>query len=443
MDSSSDYIKHDAMNTKSTVQLLAIFAVLLANSALLNSINAILAPALVARLYEGSSTVLGVVTGLGSFFQVSGVVCALLSDRVEFKSGRRRPFIFLGSSFMVIGTVLWLLIEFLDVSLFILRSLFISGFFVAAAGLSITQMLNVSLLVDIISIDQRGRASSVVSLYQVVGSGIGFVLFAADVDLEWIYIVFLMTTIIATIFTLSASKETPFKREEGKPLKLGSIISDLKFNVSDNWNFVLISFVRLLFFAAFGIQSYLQFFLRDVLDQENAVVSMSWVAIAMLSCSFVIAGPVGKLCDKHTKTIFMQIGFATRITALVLLIFVNEFWQMMIVAVFLSFAHINYSTAENALVISYLPSQKQAGAYISLFGLLVVIGVSLGSMIYGLILDFFPDGQSVPGMPQQYTRNGYHLCWIVSISFLAMASFCASRLKKSQSVSPANIKDSV
>ncbi|KAL0243374.1 hypothetical protein GEMRC1_005935 [Eukaryota sp. GEM-RC1] len=344
---------------------------------------------------------------------------------------------------MMTGTILWLLIEFLDASMFVLRTLFVVGFFIAAAGLSITQMLNTALLVDIISIDQRGRGSSIVSLYQVVGSGIGFVLFAAEVDLKWIYLVFLMTTLIATILTLSASKEIPFKREADKPLKLGSIITDLKFKVSENWNFILISFVRLLFFAAFGIQSYLQFFLRDILDQENPAASMSWVAITMLACSFVIAGPVGKLCDKHPKTIFMQIGFAARITALFLLIFVNQFWQMMIVAVFLSFAHINYSTAENALVISYLPSQKQAGAYISLFGLLVVIGVSLGSMIYGLILDFFPDGESLPGMPQQYTRAGYSLCWIVSMSFLALASLFASKLTKPATGDSTQLKNSV
>ncbi|KAL0251202.1 hypothetical protein GEMRC1_000415 [Eukaryota sp. GEM-RC1] len=79
-------LNHNAEPLKKR-HLCAIFAVLVAKSTLQHSIYVCFGPLLVVRLYQGSSTVLGLVTGVGTLCQLIAIPCAVLSDKVEFLSG--------------------------------------------------------------------------------------------------------------------------------------------------------------------------------------------------------------------------------------------------------------------------------------------------------------------------------------------------------------------
>ncbi|KAL0228907.1 hypothetical protein GEMRC1_013527 [Eukaryota sp. GEM-RC1] len=174
----------------------------------------------------------------------------------------------------------------------------------------------------------------------------------------------------------------------------------------------------------------MQFYLRDVILVKDPPTSMAILALIMLAFGIGIAIPAGKLCDKYSKTFFMGFGIVSLCIAIVIMMFAVQYWHVIIVAVFFSAGQILYGTAENALACSILPSQTQSGSYLSILSLLIMTGISLGAVILGNVLSFFPDGVPISkDLPQQYTRQGYVITWSVSVLFLLLSLGVLSRMK--------------
>ncbi|KAL0245163.1 hypothetical protein GEMRC1_009243 [Eukaryota sp. GEM-RC1] len=428
MNPSSDF---KLLQEKTSGRIFGIFAVLLAHSSIFNSLNAILVPVFVDNYYDGNSRALGFITGIGSIVQITGVICALLSDRVEFRTGRRRPFIFSAAALTCFGILSLLVVEFLDEASLLTNRIFtLAGYYIATAGLSITSPITTAFLVDLIPESQRGMGSGVVSLYMVLGSAMGFALFVFDLTLTKVFFIYISLVVIANTSTLLNAKEQQYKRTPDQELSIVSILSNLKFDPKKHSNFIKICLVRFVFYIALGCQSYIQFYLRDMIGVEDPPTSMAVLALIMLGFGIVIAIPAGKLCDKYSKKLFIAIGIMSLAVAIVMMMFAFEFWHMIVVGCFFSAGQIFYGTAENALACGILPSQTQSGSYLSILSLLIMTGISLGAVILGNVLSFFPDGVPISkDFPQQYTRQGYVITWAVSVLFLLFSLGILSRMK--------------
>ncbi|KAL0228864.1 hypothetical protein GEMRC1_013484 [Eukaryota sp. GEM-RC1] len=360
-----------------------------------------------------------------------GVTCALLSDRVEFRTGRRRPFIFAAALLACLGMVSLLTVEFLDdASLLTNRIFILAGYYIATAGLSITSPITVAFLVDLIPEHQRGMGSGVVNMYMVLGSAMGFALFVFDLTLTKVFFIYIALVVLGGTSTLINAKEQQYKRTPDQKLSIASILGNLKFDPKKHSNFIKICITRFLFYIALGCQSYIQFYLRDMIGVEDPPTSMAVLALIMLGFGIFISIPVGKFCDKYSKVLIMAIGVTSLAIAIVMMMFAFEFWHMIVVGCFFSTGQIVYGTAENSQACSILPSQTQSGSYLSILSLLMMTGISLGSVILGNVLSFFPDGVPISkDFPQQYTRQGYVITWTVSVLFLLSAIVVLSRMK--------------
>ncbi|KAL0246468.1 hypothetical protein GEMRC1_007680 [Eukaryota sp. GEM-RC1] len=416
---------------KSSKRIFGIFACLLAQSSIFNSVNAILVPVFVDNYFEGSSRALGFITGIGSVVQMIGVTCALLSDRVEFRTGRRRPFLFGAALLVCLGMVSFLTVEFLDdASLLANRIFILAGYYIATAGLSIATPITIAFLVDLIPEHQRGMGSGVVNLYLVLGSAMGFALFVFDLTLTKVFFIYIALVVVTNTATLINAKEQQYKRTPDQKLSIASILGNLKFDPKKHSNFIKICITRFLFYIALGCQSYIQFFLRDMIGVEDPPTSMAVLALIMLGFGIFISIPIGKFCDKYSKVLIMGIGIMSLGIAIVMMMFAYEFWHMIVVGCFFSSGQIIYGTAENSQACGILPSQTQSGSYLSVLSLLMMIGISLGSVILGNVLNFFSDGVPISkDLPQQYTRQGYVIIWAVSVLFLLLAIVVLFRMK--------------
>ncbi|KAL0231327.1 hypothetical protein GEMRC1_010731 [Eukaryota sp. GEM-RC1] len=427
MNPSSDFKR---LEEQSSIRILGIFAALLSHSSIFNSLNGILIPVFIDLYFDGNSRALGFITGIGSIVQMSGVVSSLLSDRVEFRTGRRRPFIFAATVLSCLGIFSLLIVEFLDSASLLTNRIFIlAGYYIAMCGLSITSPITTAFLVDLIPESQRGMGSGVVSLYAVLGSAAGFALFVLDLTMTKVFIIYIVLTIAANTSTLLNAQETQYKRTADQELSITSILTHLKFDPKKHFNFIRICLVRLIFYIALGVQSYIQFFLRDMIGVTDAPTSMAVLALCMLGFGIFISIPAGKLCDKHSKQLFMGIGISSLGIAVILMMFASQFWHMIIVVCFFSTGQIVYGTAESALACSILPSQRQSGSYLSILSLLNMVGLSLGSVVLGNVLSFFPDGVPIKDLPQQYTRQGYVFTWGVAVLFLLLSIVVLSGMK--------------
>ncbi|KAL0229388.1 hypothetical protein GEMRC1_014005 [Eukaryota sp. GEM-RC1] len=210
MNPSSDF---KLLQEQTSKTIFGIFANLLSHSSVFNSLNAILVPVFVDNYFDGNSRALGFITGIGSIVQMIGVVSALLSDRVEFRTGRRRPFLFAAAILSCLGILSLLVVEFLDdASLLTNRIFVLAGYYLAMCGLSITSPITTAFLVDIIPESQRGMGSGVVSLYMVFGSAMGFALFVFDLTLTKVFLIYIVLIVITNSFTLINAKEQRYKR---------------------------------------------------------------------------------------------------------------------------------------------------------------------------------------------------------------------------------------
>ncbi|KAL0211279.1 hypothetical protein P9112_009577 [Eukaryota sp. TZLM1-RC] len=407
-------------------RLLATFAVGLGHASIFNTIIAIYVPASIKTLFNNSATALGVITGIGSLWQILGIVLALISDRVQFKLGRRRPFISFGALLTLIALALFILNEQLD-NLLTQRILFLTGYYLAMIGLSIIQMLTSTLLVDLISKEQQGTGSGIVSLYQVLGSVLGFGMVALELETTYLLIVFIGAMSVCALLTLTSAKEKQYKRADDESLNIITIVKDLRFKPSNHRNFVLVSICRFLTFAGLGIQMFFIFWLSDVLLLPNPETSMSYVALVMLACGVLFAIPIGKICDKASKKKLMMFGHCSLIVFIIGMIFVNSFWQVFITGVFLSLGQISYGASELAFTCSVLPNPTKSGSYLALFGLLIMAGMSFGSLCFGSVLDFFETEMSTPEA-RSYSHFGYIVIFCLALMFWLCAFIVATRI---------------
>ncbi|KAL0250937.1 hypothetical protein GEMRC1_000151 [Eukaryota sp. GEM-RC1] len=306
---------------------------------------------------------------------------------------------------------------------------FLSGFATAACGISIVQIFHVALVVDAFPSSSIPKSRS--QYWTVLAHCFGYLItqsaFEEDVDFTRFNILFLLVTIISCISTLCACKETPFKRKIDTPFKLCSVLDDLEFSASENWNFVIFGYIQLLFFTTFAIHSYVFFFMRDIFNStlEN---------LPMIIC--IAFDPRASLRDLlllnyHGKSLY-HICILLRIISLVALIFGTEGYVILGFYIFFASSYLFFVQFYDTVPL-YLPPKKQAGTYGALLAFPAVIGLALGCITYGVILSFFPDGEPEPGMPQQYTRDGYSVCWMVSICILVLSSLITCRLRAATS----------
>lgn len=325
-------------------------------------------------------------------------VAGALSDRAASHFGRRRPYILLG----VVLALLFLPGLGLAASYPVIFTIYL----LLQVSTNIAQGPFQALIPDLVSPENRGRASGMKNLLEAAGGII--VLYPAGRFLDrytseggsfWLWLTLGMLTIVllgfmlGTIFVVSESPGTP-----GSPLKIASTLKR-SFRVtgtSSSFGFFLAS--RLLMLMAFIVlQRYALYFLRDFIKIDNPVLATSRLLIVIGVCLLLTALPAGYLADRIGRRPVVVISGVLGAAGVVTLFFGKTLPWLMFSGGVLGIAFGGFMSANWALA-TELVGEGQEAKHLGLVNLATAGGGALVGLL-GLAIDLF--NARIPGMGYQ------------------------------------------
>jgi MFS family permease len=472
------------MNTpKRWYELLGLNGYQLGLSMASNVISPLLLPALVL-LYmppdkKNTYTALVYVTGLAVAMFVQPVM-GMWSDRCSSSLGRRRPFILWGALLNILFlTVVGASLLFTDSPL---NAFFMSNFGVTSAlavlllGIILLQVSsNVSqagqqgLIPDVIQEAQRGRASGIKSVMEMVPAALVLLISPLlDKQQFWVVIFILMAFYLVTmLWTVFSTRETPLTekppRPAGRPILRMLLLTVLFVGVtqlalwmvkgSANWlpeetvslwvrvavvglvgllgmagsifigvyfgaqvgigkdarsqkPFIWWVVTRLMFLAAIGsTRNFAMFFVRDVLKVPNPATVTTYLTAVIFVFLLITSLLGGYLSDKMGRKKLLAAAGLLAFVGTVLLMFSRTIPMVMVAGAFLGLGTGTFMSANWALGTDLVPS-KDAGRYLGISNLAGAGAGIVGSSIGGPLADYFNAIQPGLGYPVIFALYG-------------------------------------
>jgi MFS family permease len=448
-----------------------------------NVISPLLLPALVLLFMppekKNTYTALVYVTGLAVAMFIQPVM-GMWSDRSTSKFGRRRPFIFWGAvlNILFLGVV--------GGSLAFQNSP-LNGFFQSAFGVTTSLVVlllgiillqvssNVSqagqqgLIPDVIQEHQRGRASGIKSVMEMVPAALVLLISPLlDKKQFWVVIIILMVFYAVTMLvTVLGTKETPITekppRPEGRPIvrmllltvlfvgvtqlalwlvkssatwlpmettslglriavvglmgligMAGSIFIGVYFgaqvgigvDAKNQKPFIWWVVTRLMFLAAIGsTRNFAMFFVKDVLKVPNPATITTYLTAVIFIFLLITSLLGGYLSDKMGRKKLLAAAGLLAFVGTAMLTFSRTIPMVMFSGVFLGLGTGTFMSANWALGTDLVPS-KDAGRYLGISNLAGAGAGIVGSSIGGPLADYFNAIQPGLGYPVIFALYG-------------------------------------
>lgn len=448
-----------------------------------NVISPLLLPALVLAFMppekKNTYTALVYVTGLAVAMFIQPVM-GMLSDRNTSKMGRRRPFIAVGALLNilflgVVGASLW----FKDSPL---NAFFQSGFGITASlavlllgiillqfSSNISQAGQQGLIPDIVPEQQRGRASGIKSVMEMLPAAL-VLLISPLIDKQqfWVVILILMATFLVTmLITVLFTREEPITekppRPEGRPIlrmmlltiifvgvtqlalllvkgigtwlpeettslalriilvglsgllgMAGSIVIGVYFGAqvgigkeaAGQMPFIWWVVTRLMFLAAIGsVRNFAMFFVKDVLQVPNPATVTTYLTAVIFVFLLISSIAGGILSDKVGRKKLLAAAGFLAVLGTIILVFSRTIPMVMVSGVFLGLGTGTFMASNWALGTDLVP-KEDAGRYLGISNLAGAGAGIIGSSIGGPLADYFNAIQPGLGYPVVFALYG-------------------------------------
>ena len=391
--------------------LIALSIYMLADSFLWNGFNSIiypkgakeLVPADQLALVMGTTAFVGVMIGT-----TTGIISGTISDRATFKMGRRRPFIIIGA---VMAAASLMLVRYAQDFTF----LFI-GFVLLQISENIATGAYFGLLPDLVPAEKTGLASGVISLFQFIGSllgfvGVGYLVGTGNTDLA----ILCASAVIlgAMALTVFAIKEQPIAREDQNPRGEG-IVESLRKLPKD-----LLVLTSSRFFALLGtnvLNFFSLYYVSDVLGAQNPEFLVAALGAAVLIVAMLSGIPAGLFSDRVGRKGLTILSCILGAVAMVVMASVSSVLGLIVAGSLLGACMGVFMTTSLAMS-SDLSPPGMGGAAMGLSNLAMGGSQAVSSGIAGLILQLTRD---IPGSGKGYRPVFLFaaLCFVVSIALV-------------------------
>lgn len=403
--------ERDLMKQKySFVRLLSINSYWFGLSFLWNTLHPIVLPAILLNYVPETSknTYLGLLTFAGLLLaMLIQPLSGALSDRSGSRWGKRRPFIAIGTIFDM-GVLLALAFANSLLGIFL-------GYVSLQIASNIAQGPMQAVIPDLVPERQKGLASGIknfMDMAGVISASVlaGILLDPASSNPLPVFLVVMGVLGFSAIITLLSIQD----RQKGatsqvkEPVSLKTVFAfDRKAHPSFS-NLLVSRFIFLL--GVYGIQTFAQYYIRDVLAVENAVAATSSLMIVIagtLTVSVLIAGWV---TDRSAPERLMSIAMLVTAAGGLLLVFIQDMQTLMIVAGFIGVGLGLFLTSSWAMAVKLAPSD-QAGRFLGLTNL-ATAGASAIGKLEGPLIDVA--NQMAPGLFLGY-RFLFLFCFVCSL----------------------------
>lgn len=448
-----------------------------------NVISPLLLPALVLVFMppekKNTYTALVYVAGLAVAMFIQPVM-GMLSDQCTSRMGRRRPFILLGALLNilflgVVGASLFFkgspLDSFFQSSFGVTTSLavLLLGILLLQFSSNISQAGQQGLIPDVVPEHQRGRASGVKSVMEMLPAALVLGI-APLVDKQkfWVVIGILMATFLVTmLITVVFTREEPLTEKPPKPagrpvwrmffltaifvgvtqLALWLVNQSTRWLPADTTALTVrvlvvglvglagmagsifigvylgarvgigreagshMSFIwwvvnRLLFLAAIGsVRNFAMYFVKDVLQVPNPATVTTYLTAVIFIFLLITSIVGGILSDKIGRKILLAVAGLLALAGTIILVFSRTIPMVMVAGAFLGLGTGTFMACNWALGTDLVP-QKDAGLYLGISNLAGAGAGIVGSSIGGPMADYFNAIQPGLGYPVIFALYG-------------------------------------
>ena len=291
---------------------------------------------------------LGVLSLLGlAVASLAQMGAGLLSDR-DSRLGSRLPYLLLGGFGLAVMTIVFGFATSFISLLLVVTAMQLFG--------NVGQGPANALIIDHVSVHQRGQAAGVLNLWRLLGAGSITVIvlqfmsrYDAAESPEWLwYSVALMITVLipSILWTVRAARPTgglfipTIRRPESE---IGPKETTLK-TQSTGKPRISRSYLAFLVALAFAIaamssmQIYALFFLQDVVGLENPAAGADKLVIVIVVTAALTVLPAGYLSDRFGRSTLFAVAGSAGISAALLLLFVNSIGPTLAVGVVVGIA---------------------------------------------------------------------------------------------------------
>ncbi|MFQ6015139.1 MAG: MFS transporter [Anaerolineae bacterium] len=373
-----------------------------------NSLHPIILPVMVQELVPAAlkATYLGFLTFAGLVVAiVVQPVMGTISDRSTLRWGRRRPFI-------VAGTLLDLV--------FLIVIALAGNYWILLAGLLLLQFASNTahgplqgLIPDLVPKEQRGTASGVKGLIEIMGAIVASLAagyLVGQGQMLWAIGLIMVVFLGAMLITVLTVHEERWGGVPEKPLwatVLGTFNIDIRRYPDYLWWLVN----RFLFFTGLtSIQTFLLYFIEDVVGLPNPAQATGNLVAVLGLAILVIVFPAGYLADRvGRKPLLILAGLGATVGGL-LFLSARSYGDLLLYGGIIGLSAGVFISAGWALATDLVP-QEEAGRYLGVSNL-ATAGGSAVARLGGPFIDFFNARQAGLGYTVVFAANG--LCFLLA-----------------------------
>jgi MFS family permease len=367
-----------------------------------NSLHPIVLPVRVQQLVpEGlKATYLGVLTFAGLVVAiVVQPVMGALSDRSTSRWGRRRPFIVAGTIFNL------LFLTFIGLA---------GSYWLLFAALLMLQFsLNVAhgalqgLIPDLVPKEQRGTASGVKGLIEIIGAivaslGAGYLVGQGQMTaaIGLIMMVFVIAVLV-TIYFVREERCTQISEKSVWATAFGTFKVDLRSHSDYLWWLIN----RFVFFIGLtSIQTFLLYFIEDVVGLSNPAQATGTITAILGVGILAVVFPAGYLADRiGRKRLLIASGIGATIGGF-LFPTARTMVELLLYGGLIGVSAGIFISAGWAMATDLVPPEE-AGRYLGISNL-ATAGGSAAARLGGPIIDFFNASALGLGYGVVFTANG-------------------------------------
>lgn len=384
------------MKRINVTQMFTLNAYWLGISFLWNSLHPIVLPAMLLNYVpeDRKNTYLGLLTFIGLILAIIvQPISGAVSDRYQSRWGKRRPFILIGTIFDFLflsilawmGGLLWIVIGYVGLQI----------------SSNIAHGPLQGLLPDKVPDEQLGAASGIKNLMEMLGLVVASLLAGRLLDPEAKYpsliiVVIMCGLLITALITVFTTKE--YQENENSDLKekrKTSIVEPFKIDFQANRSFWWLIISRFTFLiGVYGVQTFIQYYLRDVLKVQNPV-QQTGDLLAVITISLIIFSLAGGwLSDRFGERVILIAAGILEAIGCALIPFAKTQEMLIVFGSILGVGIGLFLTANWALA-SRLCPKGQAGKFLGLTNL-ATAGAGAFARLEGPVIDLLNSMQ--PGL---------------------------------------------
>ncbi len=394
-------------------------------SALWGSLHTIVIPARLLDFVAASekSTYLGLLTFAGLILaMIVQPIAGTLSDRSGFGWGRRRPYILVGATLVIlllsgIGWCGSYAAIFLIYCLLQITSNTAQGPYQA-------------FIPDLVPGGRRGVASGVKSFLEI-GGGVALIYpialfmdrYSAGEGSSWLWLSLVIPGFVllgAIIATILMVKERAGAGGAQLPL-LPALLKSFKIDVKANPDFVWFLISRLFIIMAFTtLQTFALYFLMDVVGVPDPATATARFSIVAVAGMLVVAYPAGRLSDRiGRRPITLASGLLGALGIGLIALFQHSYLHIILCGGLVGISFGAFMSSNWALATDLVAKGEEA-RYLGLTNLATAGGAALARLI-GPVIDFF--NARSPNL-------GYTVMLLACFTYFVVGSFLILKIKR-------------